>query len=78
MNIEETKQAIEVMQAYVDGAEIEILNNATNEWTTIENPSWINIDGYRIKPREFWVRRAELHSHIDDCNIECVKVREVL
>ena len=61
MNREETKKAIEVMQAYVDGAEIENISADTgrsNYWLT-GYPSW-QWDGdsttYRIKPklREFW------------------------
>ena len=87
MNREDTKKAIEVMQAYVDGAEIELVNVVTNTWATIENPTWIG-DGYRIKPkpREFWV--SAFRYSTDQTERHCfdgkpsfgtwIKVREVL
>lgn len=68
MNIEETKKAIEVMQAYVDGKEIEVLvkSGTTTDWTNLKNfrgaPSWNWISNdYRVKrvPREIWVNEYE-------------------
>ena len=59
MNRDETKKAIEVMQAYVDGAEPEQKSYSGNYGGPID-PQW-NWDGhvnmYRIKPkpREFWI-----------------------
>ena len=49
MNIEVTKEAIRVMQTYVDGKEVEHLYNG--KWVKIYVPMW-NWDGteYRIKP----------------------------
>lgn len=62
MNIDETKKAIEVMQAYVDGAEIETQpqNKDVEDWVTLTTvkPSWNwKTEDYRIKPkpREFWL-----------------------
>ena len=54
MNIEDTKKAIKVMQAYVDGNEIEF------DGELIEDPiwSWGSRNGtYKTKPRplEIWV-----------------------
>ncbi len=84
MNKKETKKVIEVMQAYVDGKEIEILSEK-DTWTTVENPSWIDKVGYRIKPkpREFeimvmgdgLIRDA---AYIGGYVGEVIKVREVL
>ncbi len=70
MNREETKKAIEVMQAYVDGAEIECMDHDTYTSRTkardcgweVPNhagfPSWsFATTRYRIKSRtrEFWI-----------------------
>jgi hypothetical protein len=50
MNIEETKEAIKVMQAFVDGKEVEAMNPAGN-WETAITPRWGWDDTqYRIKP----------------------------
>ena len=57
MNREETKQAIAIMQAFVDGKEIEYSDGTV--WESGFSPSW-NWYGtkYRIKPkpREFSFR----------------------
>jgi len=58
MNIEETKEAIRVMQAFVDGKEVEQKNNhhLTNAlplWNPAPGPAWNwgdDIKNYRIKP----------------------------
>ena len=64
MNREETKQAISVMQAYVDGDEIEWRSKDFPKWETVDtsHPSfpaweWVTVE-YRTKPkpREFWLR----------------------
>jgi hypothetical protein len=48
MNIEQTIKAIRVMQAFVDGKEVENLHNG--KWGTVVNPSWNWYDiEYRIK-----------------------------
>lgn len=52
MTIEETKKAIKIMQAYVDGKDIEIYNKTSNRWDSIPSPNWncfLECD-YRIKP----------------------------
>lgn len=49
MTREEAKNAIEVMQAYVDGKEIEYLD-AKNEWTICQSPEFdLKNYYYRIK-----------------------------
>ena len=40
MNIEETKKAIEVMQAYVDGKKIEVSEKSQEEYFPAVLPSW--------------------------------------
>ena len=40
MTREETKKCIEIMQAYVDGAEIEGRNKCENKWLPATSPSW--------------------------------------
>jgi hypothetical protein len=58
MNIEQTKEAIRVMQAFVDGKEVEQKNNhhLTNAlplWNPAPSPAWNwgdDIKNYRIKP----------------------------
>jgi len=51
MNIEQTKEAIRVMQAFVDGKEVEYLHSGTEGWVTTTNPSWNWTNCfYRIKP----------------------------
>ena len=50
MNIEQTKEAIRVMQAFVDGKEVEY-ERPDGIWTIINNPCWNwNSQEYRIKP----------------------------
>ena len=48
MTREETKKLIKVMQAFVDGKDVEILN--TDKWELVSNPSWSPNTKYRIKP----------------------------
>ena len=60
MNREETAKAVEVMQAYVDGAEIESRDRIikADGWGQKSEPAWAwTHREYRIKPkpREFWV-----------------------
>ena len=49
MNIEETKRAIEVMQAFVDGKRVE--SDSLGAWIVVDNPiwAWEEFD-YRIAP----------------------------
>lgn len=48
MTREETKKRIKVMQAFVDGKDVEVLN--TDKWELVSNPSWSPNTEYRIKP----------------------------
>ena len=52
MNIEQTKEAIRVMQAFVDGKEVEVMGLLkTSFWLSAETPCWDwNTSTYRIKP----------------------------
>lgn len=47
MTREETKKRIKVMQAFVDGKDVEVLN--TDKWELVSNPSWSPATKYRIK-----------------------------
>ena len=50
MNIEETKEAIRVMQAYVDGKEVEF-KWGSMDWNSTDKPEWNwSAYDYRIKP----------------------------
>lgn len=50
MNIEQTKEAIRIMQAFVDGKEVQCLA-PNKEWMAIDYPSWnFTSYTYRIKP----------------------------
>jgi len=50
-----TKEQIEVMQAYLDGKEIEVYNPYTSKWDQIEDPLWNwSTNRYRIKPSFEW------------------------
>ena len=48
MTREETKERIKVMQAFVAGKDVEVLN--TDKWELVSNPSWSPATKYRIKP----------------------------
>lgn len=51
MTREETKKAIKVMQAYVDGKTIEFNPVGSDDWIEEDNPNWnYNYFNYRIKP----------------------------
>lgn len=55
MNKEETKKAIAVMQAFVDGEEIEFRDLSQRTWESVGNNQsiswhWVN-NAYRIKPK---------------------------
>jgi len=51
MTREQTKEAIRVMQAYVDGKEVESKHITSHNWVLDKTPrwNWDNFD-YRIKP----------------------------
>ena len=48
MTREETEKCIKVMQAFVDGKDVEVLN--TDKLELVSNPSWSPATKYRIKP----------------------------
>jgi hypothetical protein len=52
VNIEETKKAIEVMQAFVDGKSIETRRQIKQgAWLPASDPSWKWVEWeYRVKP----------------------------
>jgi len=50
MNREETKKALEVMQAYVDGAEIEC-RGLNCRWLAASSPAWKGPYEFRVKPK---------------------------
>ena len=92
MNREETKKAIEVMQAYVDGKDLEHKSPYGKKWIQLSVNGHLSWDWatnkYRIKPqepREFWVHPDPNHdSRYHNCvghkpvNEDYIKVREVL
>ena len=51
MNIEQTKEAIRVMQAFVDGKEVQARDVGLERWNAVIIPRW-NLEDfeYRIKP----------------------------
>lgn len=50
MTIEETKERIKIMQAYVDGKRIQYAEDDTDVWHNIDEPDWYSDYKYRIKP----------------------------
>lgn len=50
MTKEETKERIAVMQAYVDGKEIEFYNGTNGKWETLSDVLWCSNEKYRVKP----------------------------
>ena len=88
MNREETKKAIAVMQAWLDGEEIEYCYKKASrpEWLDVETPTWdLDIKRYRVKPkpREFWVHESAVWNKypgggIVELGSDYIKVREVL
>jgi len=92
MNKEQTLEAIKVMQAYVDGEDIEYLDQHGN-WVPTHEPDWNWIDFlYLIKPKpvEFkvWYRDSDkdriTYTPDDDLkwfeynNYRLITVREVV
>lgn len=70
MNKEQTKQAIAVMQAYVDGEQIQIYCGMSNKWIDTPFPlwAWTSVQ-YRIKPKTAMYRRYYTKAgHIGVCN----------
>lgn len=49
MTIEETKERIAVMQAYVDGKQIQV-ERSDGKWADVPEPSWSINGNFRLKP----------------------------
>lgn len=49
MTIEETKERIAVMQAYVDGKQIQ-WECSDDKWVDVSDPSWSIHNNFRVKP----------------------------
>lgn len=49
MTIEETKERIAVMQAYVDGKQIQ-WERSDGKWVYVPEPSWSINENFRVKP----------------------------
>lgn len=51
MTLEQTKEAIRVMQAFVDGKEVQSVSRTGTFWTSNKSPSWNWADeDFQIKP----------------------------
>ena len=50
MTKEETKQRIAVMQAYVDGKQVQVYDISLSKWFDTDAPSWITSKRFRVKP----------------------------
>lgn len=50
MTKEETKQRIAVMQAYVDGKQVQVYDISLSKWFDTDAPSWFASSQFRIKP----------------------------
>jgi len=59
------KKHKELIEAWVNGAEIQIFN-VLNEWGDVENPMWNENSKYRIKPYEFKQGERILVKNHDD------------
>jgi hypothetical protein len=50
----------ELIKAWADGAEIEVLTPSTSEWNDVSEPLWIADQEYRIKPKPDVVEDTDL------------------
>jgi hypothetical protein len=89
MTKDETREAIKVMQAYVDGSEIEIKGDYDGDdaWECGEEPEWDFIsNNYRIKPepREWWIDRNTYQAYANrefvpgSAYNDAIKVQEII
>lgn len=74
MTREETKELIAenriaVMQAYVDGKQIQFFNEYTGEWENIHTPNWLRDTSYRVKPEP----KCRPFKNADECWQEMLK-----
>lgn len=59
---EQVKDQIAIMQAWLDGEEIEIFDPIVEKWTTISNPSFTFYNHvYRVKPKPVYERVSSIH-----------------
>lgn len=68
MTREETKERIAVMQAYVDGKQIQ-LQLPDGKWGEIPNPDWCTNANYRVKPEP----KYRPFKNADECWQEMLK-----
>lgn len=68
MTIEETKERIAVLQAYVDGKQIQGMCSDGN-WVDVPQPSWSINDNFRIKPEP----KYRPFKDVDECWQEMLK-----
>lgn len=54
MTREETEERIKLMQAYMDGKDIEYYDEKSSEWELAINPSWSDKLRFRIKPEPLY------------------------
>ena len=50
MTKEDTRKLIAVMQAYVDGKQIQCTDDESENWIDVESPEWDPNYDYRVKP----------------------------
>lgn len=68
MTIEETKERIAVMQAYVDGKQIQ-WERSDDKWVDVSEPSWSINNNFRIKPET----KYRPFKNADECWQEMLK-----
>lgn len=66
MTREETKERIKVMQAYVDGKDIEAWDKVKQTWELVIEPSWADFGKYRIKPESSYRPFASAQECIEE------------
>lgn len=70
MTREETADCIKVMQAYVEGKQIQYVDSETEDWTDIESPTWNwDLYDYRVKPEP----KCRPFKNVDECWQEMLK-----
>jgi len=81
MNIEQTKTAMQVMQAFVDGKVIQnrpIVMGSEGKWTAVTNPYWdfYNFE-YRVKPEPRIVYVTEYTDSYMPVSVPYVRLSDV-
>lgn len=62
MNRERAKELLPIIEAYANGATVEIYAEAVGEWEEIADPSWVTNSAYRIKPEPHDIKWASERS----------------